>query len=94
MGCVSGERETDSSMLCERIHWIVYLLGDPFFLRDNVTQKNSKEQFESAQKVEQEDRKYFTAVIQGGALVNICTQILVDLEQEQNKALWIPANAL
>ncbi|XP_072281255.1 disks large homolog 5 isoform X2 [Pyxicephalus adspersus] len=67
---------------------------DPIFLRDKVTQKNSKEQFESAQKVEQEYSKYFTAVIQGGALINICNQILVIVEQEQNKALWIPANAL
>ncbi|KAM9325383.1 disks large homolog 5 [Gastrophryne carolinensis] len=67
---------------------------DPIFLRDKVTQKNSKEQFESAQKVEQEYSKYFTAVIQGGALFSICTQILAIVEQEQNKALWIPASSL
>ncbi|XP_071986059.1 disks large homolog 5 isoform X4 [Engystomops pustulosus] len=67
---------------------------DPIFLRDKVTQKNSKEQFESAQKIEQEYSKYFTAVIQGGALFNICTQILAIVDQEQNKALWIPAGAL
>ncbi|XP_040294831.1 disks large homolog 5 isoform X2 [Bufo bufo] len=66
---------------------------DPIFLRDKVTQKNSKEQFESAQKIEQEYSKYFTAVIQGGALINICTQILAIVDQEQNKALWIPAGA-
>ncbi|XP_075697912.1 disks large homolog 5 isoform X3 [Rhinoderma darwinii] len=67
---------------------------DPIFLRDKVTQKNSKEQFESAQKIEQEYSKYFTAVIQGGALFSICTQILGIVDQEQNKALWIPAGAL
>ncbi|XP_069836966.1 disks large homolog 5 isoform X2 [Dendropsophus ebraccatus] len=67
---------------------------DPIFLRDKVTQKNSKEQFESAQKIEQEYSKYFTAVIQGGALFSICTQILAVVDQEQNKALWIPAGAL
>ncbi|KAM3913520.1 disks large homolog 5 isoform 2-T2 [Leptodactylus fuscus] len=67
---------------------------DPIFLRDKVTQKNSKEQFESAQKIEQEYSKYFTAVIQGGALFSICTQILAIVDQEQNKALWIPAGAL
>ncbi|XP_053548098.1 disks large homolog 5 [Bombina bombina] len=67
---------------------------DPNFLRDKVTQKHSKEQFESAQKIEQEYSKYFTAVIQGGALFNICTQILSIVDQEQNKALWIPAGAV
>ncbi|KAM4704287.1 disks large homolog 5 [Rhinophrynus dorsalis] len=67
---------------------------DPIFLRDKVTQKHSKEQFEMAQKIEQEYSKYFTAVIQGGALFSICTQILAIVDQEQNKALWIPAGAL
>uniref|UniRef100_A0A8C5QQZ9 Discs large MAGUK scaffold protein 5 n=1 Tax=Leptobrachium leishanense TaxID=445787 RepID=A0A8C5QQZ9_9ANUR len=67
---------------------------DPIFLRDKVTQKHSKEQFESAQKIEQEYCKYFTAVIQGGALLNTCTQIITIVEQEQNKALWIPAGAM
>ncbi|KAJ7415773.1 hypothetical protein WISP_76277 [Willisornis vidua] len=33
---------------------------DPIFLRDKVTQKHSKEQFETAQKIEQEYSKYFT----------------------------------
>ncbi|XP_063290271.1 disks large homolog 5 isoform X2 [Pelobates fuscus] len=67
---------------------------DPIFLRDKVTQKHSKEQFETAQKIEQEYSKYFTAVIQGGALFNICTQIIAAVDQEQNKALWIPAGAM
>ncbi|KAM8923762.1 disks large homolog 5 isoform 2-T2 [Pelodytes ibericus] len=67
---------------------------DPIFLRDKVTQKHSKEQFETAQKIEQEYSKYFTAVIQGGALFNICTQIIGIVDQEQNKALWIPAGVL
>ncbi|KAL8202290.1 UNVERIFIED_CONTAM: Disks large 5 [Gekko kuhli] len=35
---------------------------DPIFLRDKVTQKHSKEQFETAQKIEQEYSKYFTAL--------------------------------
>ncbi|KAG8434972.1 hypothetical protein GDO86_013074 [Hymenochirus boettgeri] len=67
---------------------------DPIFLRDKVTQKHSKEQFETAQKTEQEYSKYFTAVIQGGALFSICNQILAIVDQEQNKALWIPAGSL
>ncbi|KAM4636733.1 disks large homolog 5 [Discoglossus pictus] len=67
---------------------------DPIFLRDKVTQKHSKEQFESAQKVEQEYSKYFTAVIQGGVLSNMCTQIISIVDQEQNKVLWIPAGSL
>ncbi|XP_007961040.2 disks large homolog 5 isoform X2 [Chlorocebus sabaeus] len=64
---------------------------DPIYLRDKVTQRHSKEQFEAAQKVEQEYSRYFTGVIQGGALSSICTQILAIVNQEQNKVLWIPA---
>ncbi|XP_027714727.1 disks large homolog 5 isoform X4 [Vombatus ursinus] len=64
---------------------------DPIFLRDKVTQRYSKEQFETAQKIEQEYSKYFTGIIQGGALGNICTQILTTVDEEQNKVLWIPA---
>ncbi|KAL4827271.1 hypothetical protein H8958_020030, partial [Nasalis larvatus] len=64
---------------------------DPIYLRDKVTQRHSKEQFEAAQKVEQEYSRYFTGIIQGGALSSICTQILAMVNQEQNKVLWIPA---
>ncbi|XP_028915377.1 disks large homolog 5 isoform X8 [Ornithorhynchus anatinus] len=64
---------------------------DPFFLRDKVTQRHSKEQFETAQKIEQEYSKYFTGIVQGGALSTICTQIMTTVHQEQNKVLWIPA---
>ncbi|XP_035123767.3 disks large homolog 5 isoform X1 [Callithrix jacchus] len=64
---------------------------DPIYLRDKVTQRHSKEQFEAAQKVEQEYSRYFTGVIQGGALSSICPQILAMVNQEQNKVLWIPA---
>ncbi|XP_038600353.1 disks large homolog 5 isoform X4 [Tachyglossus aculeatus] len=64
---------------------------DPFFLRDKVTQRHSKEQFETAQKIEQEYSKYFTGIVQGGALSTICTQIMATVHQEQNKVLWIPA---
>ncbi|KFV88037.1 Disks large 5, partial [Struthio camelus australis] len=67
---------------------------DPVFLRDKVTQKHSKEQFETAQKIEQEYSKYFTGIVQGGALSSICTQIMTTVDQEQNKVLWIPAGPL
>ncbi|XP_060625060.2 disks large homolog 5 isoform X3 [Anolis sagrei] len=67
---------------------------DPIFLRDKVTQKHSKEQFEAAQKIEQEYSKYFTGVVQGGPLSTICTQIMTMVDQEQNKVLWIPAGPL
>ncbi|XP_077202063.1 disks large homolog 5 isoform X3 [Paroedura picta] len=67
---------------------------DPIFLRDKVTQKHSKEQFETAQKIEQEYSKYFTGVVQGGPLPTICTQIMTTVDQEQNKVLWIPAGPL
>ncbi|XP_004383225.1 disks large homolog 5 [Trichechus manatus latirostris] len=64
---------------------------DPIYLRDKVTQRHSKEQFETAQKIEQEYSRYFTGIVQGGALSNICIQILATVTQEQNKVLWIPA---
>lgn len=35
---------------------------DPVYLRDKVSQKHSKEQFENAQKIEQEYSKFFTGV--------------------------------
>ncbi|XP_036427808.1 LOW QUALITY PROTEIN: disks large homolog 5-like [Colossoma macropomum] len=63
---------------------------DPVYLRDKVSQKHSKEQFEAAQKMEQEYSKYFTGVVQGGPLSSICTQVMAIVEQEQNKPLWLP----
>lgn len=33
---------------------------DPVYLKDKVTQRHSKEQFETAQKIEQEYSRYFT----------------------------------
>ncbi|XP_051529533.1 disks large homolog 5-like isoform X2 [Myxocyprinus asiaticus] len=63
---------------------------DPVYLRDKVSQKHSKEQFESAQRIEQDYSKYFTGVVQGGSLSSICTQVMAVVDQEQNKVLWIP----
>ncbi|XP_041645265.1 disks large homolog 5a isoform X4 [Cheilinus undulatus] len=63
---------------------------DPVYLRDKVSQKHSKEQFESAQKIEQEYSKYFTGIVQGGTLPYICTQIMTIVDQEQSKVLWTP----
>ncbi|XP_036293996.1 disks large homolog 5 isoform X2 [Pipistrellus kuhlii] len=64
---------------------------DPVYLKDKVTQRHSKEQFETAQKIEQEYSRYFTGVVQGGALSSICDQIMALVSQEQSKVLWIPA---
>ncbi|KAM9365384.1 disks large homolog 5a isoform 2-T2 [Pholidichthys leucotaenia] len=63
---------------------------DPIYLRDKVSQKHSKEQFESAQKIEQEYSKFFTGIVQGGSLPYICTQIVTIVDQEQSKVLWTP----
>ncbi|KAM4591727.1 disks large homolog 5a isoform 3-T3 [Odontesthes bonariensis] len=63
---------------------------DPIYLRDKVSQKHSKEQFESAQKTEQEYSKFFTGIVQGGTLPYICTQIITIVDQEQSKVLWTP----
>lgn len=48
------------------LNWIASLFHreqkDPVYLRDKVSQKHSKEQFESAQKIEQEYSKFFTGL--------------------------------
>ncbi|XP_008312731.1 disks large homolog 5 isoform X2 [Cynoglossus semilaevis] len=66
---------------------------DPLYLRDKLSQRHSKEQFEVAQKTEQEYSRFFTGVVQGGSVSYICTQILTIVEQEQSKVLWIPHGA-
>ncbi|KAI3365195.1 hypothetical protein L3Q82_010292 [Scortum barcoo] len=66
---------------------------DPLYLRDKVSQKHSKEQYEAAQKIEQEYSRFFTGVVQGGSVPYICTQIITIVEQEQSKVLWIPDGA-
>uniref|UniRef100_A0A3Q3IAM7 Discs, large homolog 5b (Drosophila), tandem duplicate 1 n=1 Tax=Monopterus albus TaxID=43700 RepID=A0A3Q3IAM7_MONAL len=66
---------------------------DPLYLRDKLSQKHSKEQFELAQKIEQEYSCFFTDVVQGGSVSYICTQIMTIVEQEQSKVLWIPDGA-
>uniref|UniRef100_H3D6K2 Discs, large homolog 5b (Drosophila), tandem duplicate 1 n=1 Tax=Tetraodon nigroviridis TaxID=99883 RepID=H3D6K2_TETNG len=52
--------------------------------------KHSKEQFEAAQKIEQDYSRFFTGVVQAGSVSDICTQIVNVVEQEQNRVLWIP----
>ncbi|KAG7507592.1 disks large-like 5-like isoform X1 [Solea senegalensis] len=66
---------------------------DPLYLRDKLSQKHSKEQFEAAQRIEQEFCRFFTGVVQGGSVAYICTQIMTVVEQEQSKVLWIPDGA-
>ncbi|KAM6898035.1 disks large homolog 5-like [Lycodopsis pacificus] len=66
---------------------------DPLYLRDKLSQKHSKEQYEAAQKIEQEYSRFFTGVVQGGSVAFICTQIMTIVEQEQSKVLWIPDGA-
>uniref|UniRef100_A0A8C2Z868 Discs large MAGUK scaffold protein 5 n=1 Tax=Cyclopterus lumpus TaxID=8103 RepID=A0A8C2Z868_CYCLU len=67
---------------------------DPLYLRDKLSQKHSKEQYEAAQKIEQEYSRFFTGVVQGGSVAFIYTQIMTIVEQEQSKVLWIPDGAL
>ncbi|CAJ1080315.1 disks large homolog 5-like isoform X1 [Xyrichtys novacula] len=66
---------------------------DPLYLRDKLSQKHSKEQYEAAQKVDQDYSRFFTGVVQGGSVSYICTQIMTIVEQEQSKVLWIPDGA-
>ncbi|KAL0964827.1 hypothetical protein UPYG_G00329540 [Umbra pygmaea] len=67
---------------------------DQLYLKDKVTQKHSKELFEMAQKTEQDYSKFFTGVVQGVSLADICSQIMTIVEQEQSKVLWIPEASL
>lgn len=66
---------------------------DPLYLRDKLSQKHSREQFEAAQKIEQDYSRFFTGIVQGGSVSYICTQIMTIVEQEQSKVLWIPDGA-
>uniref|UniRef100_A0A3P9J079 Discs, large homolog 5b (Drosophila), tandem duplicate 1 n=1 Tax=Oryzias latipes TaxID=8090 RepID=A0A3P9J079_ORYLA len=66
---------------------------DPLYLREKLSQKHSKEQFELSQKIEQDYSRFFTGVIQGGSISYMCTQITTMVEQEQSKVLWIPDEA-
>uniref|UniRef100_A0A8C7XK61 Discs, large homolog 5b (Drosophila), tandem duplicate 1 n=1 Tax=Oryzias sinensis TaxID=183150 RepID=A0A8C7XK61_9TELE len=66
---------------------------DPLYLREKLSQKHSKEQFELSQKIEQDYSRFFTGVIQGGSISYMCTQITTMVEQEQSKVLWIPDGA-
>ncbi|XP_030611241.1 disks large homolog 5-like isoform X3 [Archocentrus centrarchus] len=66
---------------------------DPLYLRDKLSQKHSKEQFEAAQKIEQDYSRFFTGIVQGGSVSYICTQIMTIVEREQSKVLWIPDGA-
>ncbi|RVE59716.1 hypothetical protein OJAV_G00191190 [Oryzias javanicus] len=66
---------------------------DPLYLREKLSQKHSKEQFELSQKIEQDYNRFFTGVIQGGSVSYMCTQITSMVEQEQSKVLWIPDGA-
>ncbi|XP_041830353.1 disks large homolog 5-like isoform X2 [Melanotaenia boesemani] len=63
---------------------------DPLYLRDKLSLKHSKEQFEAAQKLEQDYSRFFTDIVQGGSISYICTQITSIVDHEQNKVLWIP----
>ncbi|XP_073723345.1 disks large homolog 5 [Misgurnus anguillicaudatus] len=63
---------------------------DPVYLKEKVSQKHSREQFESAQRIEQDYSKYFTGVVQAGSLSSVCAHIRTVVDQEQNKVLWVP----
>ncbi|CAB1343842.1 unnamed protein product, partial [Coregonus sp. 'balchen'] len=71
--------------VCVCARWSPGEQKDPVYLRDKVSQKHSKEQFEVAQKIEQEYSTFFTGIVQGGTLPYICTQIMTIVDQEQSK---------
>lgn len=53
----------ETHLNCPNDHFLFHReQKDPVYLRDKVSQKHSKEQFESAQKIEQEYSKFFTGL--------------------------------
>lgn len=53
-------RLLDTDWFCRLVLCVHREQKDPQYLRDKLTQKHSKEQFDAAQKVEQEFGRFFT----------------------------------
>uniref|UniRef100_A0A2R5L5D5 Putative membrane-associated guanylate kinase maguk n=1 Tax=Ornithodoros turicata TaxID=34597 RepID=A0A2R5L5D5_9ACAR len=67
---------------------------DSTYLTEKVTTKAAKEMYEHALKIESEHKHLISAVIPGSNLAYMCTQVKMCVDDEQNKALWIPSGTL
>ncbi len=94
---------TCSSCVCtESVFYSLREQKDPVYLRDKVSQKHSKEQFESAQRIEQDYSKYFTGLRRTHAcvytivLTTVCWWVMCDavLLQASSRPAVCPTYAL
>ncbi|XP_074647785.1 disks large homolog 5-like isoform X2 [Tubulanus polymorphus] len=67
---------------------------DTRFLPEKLSNKAAKELFEHFQEIEQDYKHLFSAVIMGGNLAFMCTQIKATIESEQKKTIWVPSGTL
>lgn len=67
---------------------------DSTYLTEKVTTKAAKEMYEHALKIESEYKHLINAVIPGSNLAYMCTQVKMCVDDEQNKALWVPSGTL
>uniref|UniRef100_A0A224YRI2 Discs large log 5a n=1 Tax=Rhipicephalus zambeziensis TaxID=60191 RepID=A0A224YRI2_9ACAR len=67
---------------------------DSTYLTEKVTTKAAKEMYEHALKIESEYKHLINAVIPGSNLAYMCTQVKMCVDDEQNKALWVPSGSI
>lgn len=67
---------------------------DSTYLTEKLTTKAAKEMYEHALKIESEYKHLINAVIPGSNLAYMCTQVKMCVDDEQNKALWVPSGTL
>ncbi|XP_060084116.1 disks large homolog 5-like [Ylistrum balloti] len=67
-------------------------IRDPQFHPKNLSNKAAKDLFERFQKIEQDYRHQFSAMIQGGILAEMYQQVKTVIDSEQKKAIWVPVS--
>ncbi|GAB6028550.1 hypothetical protein CHUAL_002693 [Chamberlinius hualienensis] len=69
-------------------------LKDPRNQLEKVTTKAAKEMYEHSLRVESEYKHLTSAVIQGGNLALMSSQIRTQIDQLQHKAVWVPVGSI
>ncbi|XP_069123796.1 disks large homolog 5-like isoform X1 [Argopecten irradians] len=67
-------------------------IRDPQFHPKNLSNKAAKDLFDKFQKIEQDYRHQFSAIIQGGILAEMYQQVKTVIDSEQKKAIWVPVS--
>jgi discs large protein 5 len=65
-------------------------IKDTKYGSDKFSQKQAKEMYEHAMKLEIEFRKYISVIIQGVNLTHMSSQVKTAVDVEQKKILWVP----